>query len=37
MSLEIETTSCSFVIKTLSFTYSSKVYLFDPGIKQIMK
>ena len=39
MSKETEITSGSFVKKKLSFTFtgSDKVYLFDPGFKQIKK
>ena len=37
MLLEVVMTSFSFVIKTLTFTDSNKVYLFYPGFKQIMK
>ena len=37
MSYKIEITSSSLVKRKLGFTGSNKVYLFDPGIKQVLK
>ena len=37
MSLEVEMTPCSFVIKTLSLKLSNKFYLFGPDNKLITK
>ena len=37
MSLEIEITPCSSVKKNTKLYRGNKVYLFDPGIRQIVK